>query len=536
MFVHNLKIAFRNMRKYKNQTLISIVGLAVGFTCFALATLWIRYEMTFDVFHKNAQQMYVVFIPNDTQTGNSKRTNRALAGYLKETFPEIANATTLGSWTQSVNIEGVEISSHVSHVDTSFIRMFDVKVLEGSLDFLISGERKIAVSSRKARQLYGNENPVGKTVALNDHEYTISAVVSEMSKKSNYSYDFIFPHRIAVSGVNPWHWIGFHTIIELHSETNVAAFEKKLYEHRPENEGSFIKNMTIIPLTKLRYVDPERELTREVKFQHIIILAVSGLLVVLCSLFNYFTLFVSRFRIRQKELALRMVCGASTGSLFMMLSVEFVITLMFAVVAGCMFTRLFYEPFLTLAEIEMNLSAIYFKSFVYIGGVIILSLILFWLILVIFRYRSLNISIRRSNKKMFRKASVVVQLVISIGFAFCSTIILKQIHFLHHADELGFSFKNRASINLYGVNNELFASWLKQIPEIIEVVDAKSIEPLLPQNHRSSWEVELRDDARPSLGKIRLDAGYILPEYADFYDFQLISGNWLTHADDEYTV
>ena len=45
MLIHNLKIAFRNMRKYKNQTLISVLGLAVGFTCFALATLWIRYEI-----------------------------------------------------------------------------------------------------------------------------------------------------------------------------------------------------------------------------------------------------------------------------------------------------------------------------------------------------------------------------------------------------------------------------------------------------------------------------------------------------------
>ena len=58
MFIHYLKIAFRNLWKYKSQTLISVIGLAVGFTCFALATLWIRYEMTYDSFHKNAKQMY----------------------------------------------------------------------------------------------------------------------------------------------------------------------------------------------------------------------------------------------------------------------------------------------------------------------------------------------------------------------------------------------------------------------------------------------------------------------------------------------
>ena len=82
--------------------------------------------------------------------------------------------------------------------------------------------------------------------------------------------------------------------------------------------------MTIKPLTKLRYLDPN--VIREVKFQHIVIFSVSGLLVILCSLFNYLTLFVSRFRIRQKELALRTVCGASGSSLFVMLTVEFILT------------------------------------------------------------------------------------------------------------------------------------------------------------------------------------------------------------------
>ena len=62
MFAHYLKIAFRNQWKYKSQTLISVLGLAVGFTCFALATLWIRYDMTFDSFHKDAKRMYMALI------------------------------------------------------------------------------------------------------------------------------------------------------------------------------------------------------------------------------------------------------------------------------------------------------------------------------------------------------------------------------------------------------------------------------------------------------------------------------------------
>jgi hypothetical protein len=92
--MHYLKVAFRNMRKYKNQTLVSVVGLAVGFVCFAMAALWIRYEMTYDSFHKNADRMYCVNRQYESfGGGTTSYTPYPLAKYLKSTFPEIANAT-----------------------------------------------------------------------------------------------------------------------------------------------------------------------------------------------------------------------------------------------------------------------------------------------------------------------------------------------------------------------------------------------------------------------------------------------------------
>jgi uncharacterized membrane protein len=62
MLLHYLKIAFRNMWKYKMQSVVSIVGLAMGFICFALAMLWIRYEMSYDKFHRDAERIYVAIL------------------------------------------------------------------------------------------------------------------------------------------------------------------------------------------------------------------------------------------------------------------------------------------------------------------------------------------------------------------------------------------------------------------------------------------------------------------------------------------
>ena len=60
MFTHYLKIAFRNLWKYKTQTLISIAGLAVGFVCFSLAAMWIRYEKSYDSFYNDAERIYLI--------------------------------------------------------------------------------------------------------------------------------------------------------------------------------------------------------------------------------------------------------------------------------------------------------------------------------------------------------------------------------------------------------------------------------------------------------------------------------------------
>ena len=540
MFLHYLKIAFRNMWKYKSQTLISVMGLAVGFTCFALAMLWIRYEMTFDSFHKNAKQMYVVYRTDTfSPTGYSRTTVNPLAAYLKETFPEIANAIPLiPSYSEGkVTVEGVETSTLTISADSSFLRMFDVKILEGSMDFLIPRNQKFAITQEKARLLFGDENPIGKTVKYNNEVYTICAVVSDMPKRSNYAFDLIEAFgRYATDPNQMWRVSGGqNTIIELFPGTNVEAFEKKLYEHDTGEERSNINKMMITPLTKLRYTDPN--VAREVKFQHILIFSISGLLVILCSLFNYLTLFLSRFRMRQKELALRVVCGASGGSLLLMLSVEFILTLLFAVALGFCFTQLMLRDFLTLSEIKMNLSDIYSESLMYIGGVILVSLLVFWLILLVFRYRSLNVSIRRSKKNLSRKISVVVQLVISIGFAFCAIIVLKQMYFLHHTGELGFSFKNRGTVTMWSEGGGgVLANQLKQIPEITKVVDAERLLNLLPQNRRMAQGIFQWDDKPADAERISLERLYVSPEYIAFYDFRLVAGELLTDADPDSLV
>jgi hypothetical protein len=247
------------------------------------------------------------------------------------------------------------------------------------------------------------------------------------------------------------------------------------------------------------------------------------------------TLFISRFRIRQRELALRIVCGASNRSLFALLSVEFAVSLIIALLFGLLLILPVIQPFMKLSEIRLDLSAIYLESLVYIAGIILISLLTFTVVIAVFRRRTLNASIRHSNKKLFRKTSIVFQLIISIVFLFCTIIILKQMYHLHNTD-LGFAIKNRGSIVIH--NNKFDMSTLnnkmQQIPEITETVECHT--PLLPSYTRSSWRADDWDDKPENAESIDIESVYVSEKFLSYYEIKLVEGEMLNDHDRDVLI
>jgi ABC-type antimicrobial peptide transport system permease subunit len=546
-----LKIAFRNLWKYRSRTFISIVGLAAGFACFAIATIWIRNEMTYDGFHTNADRLYRVDIEEDMGYSSNGLTNEISAPlpvYLKKTFPEINSATKiLIKWlTSSITIDSVEYTANVLYTDSSFMNVFDIKIIEGNSDFLIPENRQVAITMEKARQLFGNETPIGK--AFNE-DYTIGAMIAGFSGHSNYPFDILL-----IGHTYLYHLTG-DVVVELVPDIDINSFRKKLSKHNatfeyeipytPPRSGSVqIKKIDITPLTSIHYKDPN--MLRTVKFQHIVVFAIAGALLILCTLFNYLTLFISRFRMRQREFALRKVWGASNSSLFMLLSVEFMISMIIASALGAWLIYVIMPFFRTLTEIQIEHShlyidikpaAIYLESFIYTGIVIAISLLTFLLTLYIFGRKALNIAIHRGNRKMFRRISITVQLIISMGFTFCAIIILKQMYHLHNTD-IGFEFKNRGEIFVSPVivPATVLANQLQQIPEITETVVNFSHLSGARRNlskETFDWEGRPGNVERMTVTVNRITMS---ENFAKFYGVKLLAGEMPTEADTKESV
>ena len=70
MIRHYLSVAWQQLTKYRLQSVVSIVSLAIGFACFALASMWIKYETTYDAFHKDAENLHVLMFGKSTSVPN----------------------------------------------------------------------------------------------------------------------------------------------------------------------------------------------------------------------------------------------------------------------------------------------------------------------------------------------------------------------------------------------------------------------------------------------------------------------------------
>lgn len=519
MIQHYFKIAFRNILKYKTQSIISILGLAVGFTCFALANLWIHYEMTYDAYHEGADRMYIlckesVFGVN----GYSTSMPYPASTLLKNDFPEVEAACAYTRWVQKVDLKANDCMVETNNIqaDSCFMKMFNISILAGSRDFMYSND-KIALTEDMAMRLFGSTDVLGKEVKnYNDDTLTICAILSNLDH-SNLSFGYWEQGEYFRRWQNDWSNGSFEIIIKLRKGTDPIAFQKKLAANEtkadPRDPRRVFEEIRLMPLNEYHYSSINRN--QSFQFYYLILFSVAGGLVILCSLFNYLSLFITRMRIRGREIALRKVCGSSIGGVFILLSVEYLYIILLSGVLGMAFVETALPAFRKLSGVSGN---IYGESLLYFAGILLLSLLL----LVPFAIRRSSTR-NTGNKYALRKLSITFQLMIGILVTFCIIVMMKQIYYLTNTD-LGWERKDIASINLLYPDNdfEAIADKIKQFSCTREVVSGHCC--LLPQSSGLSQTFTNWDGKEDAVKSIDMRCLWNCEKTVSFYNLKLLAG------------
>lgn len=522
MIQHYIKIAFRNLLKHKTQTLISIIGLAIGYTSFALATLWVHYEMTYDNFHEGADRIYFVgrrdIVANESSAFASTYLPFSIHQQLKREFPEIESSCVITY--DRISIDSIPDSYMVARVDSSFMKMFNIEIQEGgTIDFLYSAD-KIAITDAAAKRLYGNTLVIGEKV---NERQTICAVVSGFGEHTNLKYDFLSNLQQTTDASRE----SYMTLIRLHKGTDASEFHKKLVKVKIEIETNqsrteISKNFGMIPITQYHY----RPQNAVIQIHYLKLFALVGFLVILCSLINYLFLFASRLCIRSREINLRKVCGSSLGQIYLMLTIEFLFILLISGMLGMMFIELTLPGFKELSRID---GSVYGEASLFYIAVSILALCMMSPV-ILHRKKT-----TKGNRHLFSKFALAIQFCISMLFIFCMIVLMKQISFLRNAD-IGIERKGVAAINSWEISEEELAQLnyeIKKLPIVDETLPEACT--LIPYSVNvaavfSNWDNKKEEDT-----PIGFSCIYHTVELARFYGINLKEGEML-NADDTHRV
>lgn len=450
MFKNALKITLRNLQRHKIHSLINISGLIVGLTVCMLMALYIRCELSFDRFHKNAARIRRI-IAHDLGRDIHFSAVQALAGpTFKREFPEVRYAARIRRVNGYLKHEGRLIGESLIHfVDPDYLKIFTFPLAAGDPGVL-QQPFSLIISREMARKYFKDESPIGRTLMLNNqHEFIIGGVLEEIPENSSLRFDIL----ASMSTLNTlWdkrflnRWIShdFHTYVMLESAADAGRFEEKLNRFVPP----IYKGLESDPGFKERDVYYSQSLERMhfrsgLRFDYVLttdelslyLLGVVSLVILLLAGFNYTTLATARAARRTREIGLRKVVGAGRAGLVRQFLGESILAALIAFAASLVLVKLALPAFNRIMSRNLNLSLLSDLP-VFLG----LTLLVGFAAGI---YPAFYLSSFQTNRvirgalmlstkssSFLRRTLVVTQFVITIGLLACLLIIDQQVRFM----------------------------------------------------------------------------------------------------------
>lgn len=477
------------MVKYKLQTTVSILSISLGMVFFALSSLWIRYELSYDSFHRDVDNTYLLmhfpnYLPDETQS--EVYSEYSEAPYLSDKHPQIEEITRCSQYWETKVFQDDKVVAEMTGltIDSTFQSFFDVKVLEGASELNLFGN-EIAISEAYAAKLFDG-NAVGNMLSTDRGTFYIKAVVENAKEPSSFYYDYLKAYDLPIDNSKPQ--IGSLTFLRVRPENLDILSREMANDTLIKNYTVFVDGGTsytmsqkekikfsLLPIKQIRKEGIVKQVLVEVNYLYLFLLL--SIIMICSSLFNYFTMLVTRISVRLRELTIRQVNGASRFQLTCLFSTDILIILSLALLLGAVIC-LFSLPYFTrICGIDKPNSFFMLSYFLYAVAVGFFSILITSVIVAFTNRRKMSRSLNRStgDSPSLRgyRISIGLQLAISIAAIFCSTVMYKQLKFLVESPEMGFKIQNIGYIYQYGFSeNEIEAvrSELEKIPEIEKMV------------------------------------------------------------------
>jgi putative ABC transport system permease protein len=494
MFRNYFLIALRSINRQKMYSALNIVGLAVGLAAFILIAMYVQNELSFDQHHQNSDRIYRV-----VRDGRAM-TPAPLGAALADNFSEVEAVTRI------IQDKNTLISREDSHfleqefywAGSDVFKLFTLPFVFGDPDTALLGPSSIVISQSAAKKYFNEENPLGKTLNINDKmDYKITGVFADMPAASHFVMDFIVPYedyfRVTQNDISKWQSNFTYTYFLLREGADPVALESDIHRvievplfekfgvDKPYPQMYFIQPMTDIHLKSHNM----QEISVNNDMMYIYLFSSIALLILFIACINYVNLATARSTRRGKEVGLRKVVGARRFQLVQQFLGESFLIILVALSLGILLVELVLPVFNNLVERQLSLQAMTEPQFLW---VLVLTVVL--VSLLAGGYPAAKISAFKPilaingvfskgvKGRNLRNILVLFQFSITTVLFICTLTINQQLDFVNDYD-VGYNKNNVITLtirdsavrkNIAAVKSELLNN-----PEVIGVSASASL-------------------------------------------------------------
>jgi len=324
MFKNYLKIAFRNMARSKGFTFINIAGLAVGMASAILILLWIQNEVSYDRFHEKTDRLYSAWnrsvFDGKLQCWNT--TPKILGPTLRQEYPEVESATRV-NWGQTLlfSLGDKRLNVPGTMVDPDFLTMFSFPLVKGNTHNALATVYSIVVTEKLAKKLFGNEDPMGKIVKIDNRDnFTVTGVMKDLPNNTRFNFEYLLPWSYLQARKwddSSWDNNSTTTYVLLKQTASIAAFNNRIKNITINHlNGKDKIEVFLYELSKRRlYSKFENGKPAGGRIETVRVFAIIAAFILLIACINFMNLSTARSEKRAKEVGIRKVVGAQKGGL-----------------------------------------------------------------------------------------------------------------------------------------------------------------------------------------------------------------------------
>ena len=508
MFQNYLKIAWRNFLKQKGMSFINLSGFAVGLICSVFIYLFIDDEMRYDRHFENSENIFRLTTQlSGAVNSTTSMSSPPLAEAMRNEFPEVVQTARLlklpavdqhlvkikeGEQGQSSFFENYGFL-----VDSTFLQIFSYELLYGNPNEALRQPYSVVLSDELASKYFGNENPLGHPLRIENAWGEFDCAVTGVFKKNPRSHipaNFFMAMNSGepgdwVQGNNDW--VGtnhFCTYLLLKEGTDAAALASKLPAFLDKHSAQQLadkgiqKKLGLEPLTAI-HLNPSTDFDISVRGsrQQLYTLGFIGLFILLIACINYMNLSTARFAKRHREVGVLKVLGAKRAMLIRQFLAESVLVglLAFGLVLGLVMPLLrvfenFTEKTIGMGSLQMALG--FTLGIALLSGLLAGSYPSFFLSSFHPMEALKNFAAKggsRGGAVQLRRGLVVLQFSISVTLIIGVLVIWQQMRFLQQTD-LGFDKDQKVVVALKTLESEVKYRELKSAISRVAAVKAVS--------------------------------------------------------------